>query len=108
MESSERHLLCEVCSKLEVVQVNQQTVYYFRESTVHGFYEELYSSLLKAFINDIGIIIANESDLTVQTIVLETLRGLACTPRIAVGPRPNVVLISLNGQVLGDIEQTVK
>ena len=43
--SSERHLLCEVCSKLEVVQVNQQTVYYVRESTIHGFYEELNSPL---------------------------------------------------------------
>ncbi len=45
VESSERHLLCEVFSKLEVVQVNQQTVYYVWESTINGFYEELYSSL---------------------------------------------------------------
>ena len=43
--SSERHLLCEVCPKLEVVQVDQQTVYYVGELTLHCFYEELYSSL---------------------------------------------------------------
>ncbi len=42
MESGKRHLLCEVCSKLEVVQVNQQTVYYIRESSIQGLYEELF------------------------------------------------------------------
>ena len=43
--SGECHLLCEVCSKLEVVQVDHQTVYYVGESTVHCFYEELHFSL---------------------------------------------------------------
>ncbi len=45
VESSERHLLCKVCSKLEVVQVNQQTVYYVRESAVQCFDKELCSTL---------------------------------------------------------------
>ncbi len=31
-----------------------------------------------------------------------TVRGLAYTPRKPIGPRLNVELISLNGQVLGD------
>ena len=39
--------------------------------------------------------------------VLETGRGLGVTPSSVAGPRPNVVLISLNGQVLGDIVQSV-
>ena len=33
---------------------------------------------------------------------------MGVTPSSAVGPEPNVVLISLNGQVLGDIAQSVK
>ncbi len=48
--------------------------------------------------------------LTVHTVksVFETGKGFSVTPSSAAGPWPNVVLISLNGQVLGDIAQSVK
>ncbi len=51
----------------------------------------------------------NEIELTVQTTIVkfETGRGLSVTPSSAARPWPNVVLISLNGQVLGDIIQSM-
>ena len=87
MDSSERHLLRKVCSKLEVVQVNQQTVYYVRESTIQCFYEKLNLSLI--IIKVIKIVYTcNEYELTVHTVkfVFETGRGLGVTPSSAVGP----------------------
>ena len=49
----------------------------------------------------------NKYELTVHIVKPETGRGLDVTPSSAVGPRPNAVLISLNGQVLGDFVQSV-
>ena len=98
MISRECHLICEVCPKLEVVQVDQQTVYYVGESTVHCFYEELYSSLqcIESIQNCIkmGSVTATiPTGHDVKVSRLSITRGLAATPRKPVGPRLNVVLI---------------
>ncbi len=85
VESSERHLLCEVCSKLEVVQVNQQTVYYVWEFTVYSFYKELnlplYIEAGKKCQKPL-----HRHELTVHAVTFETGKGFSVTPSSPVGP----------------------